>query len=116
MQGMDRQSLRRPPSYSDSLLYLPETISAEPFIKTDTWVKPPAINESIDSPLELVVSNRDYTPSEKWYNRFMGFGLHLTLISLFETVFFFHFVSQSEDAGLQSTVDSYVNGVLSCQE
>jgi hypothetical protein len=42
----------------------------------------------------------------------MGFGLHLTLISLFETVFFFHFVSQSEDAGLRSTVDSYVNGVL----
>jgi hypothetical protein len=42
----------------------------------------------------------------------MGFGLHLTLISLFETVFFFHFVSRSEDTGLRSTVDSYVNGVL----
>jgi len=102
---MDRH--RRPPSYSDSLLYLPETIHSEPLFK-------PLINESIHDPLptDMVVPSKEYTPYEKWYNRFMGFGLHLTLISLFETVFFFHFVSQSEDAGLRSTVDSYVNGVL----
>lgn len=102
---MDRY--RRPPSYSDSLLYLPETILSEPLFK-------PSISESINAqlPTDIVIPSKEYTPFEKWYNRFMGFGLHLTLISLFETVFFFHFVSRSEDTGLRSTVDSYVNGVL----
>jgi hypothetical protein len=46
----------------------------------------------------------------------MGFGLHITLISLFETVFFFQYISKSEDTGIQKTVDSYINGVLTtCQ-
>lgn len=40
------------------------------------------------------------------------FSLHLTLISLFETVFFWHFVSQSENTALISLVNNYAQGVL----
>jgi len=34
------------------------------------------------------------------------------LISLFETVFFFQFISKSEDSGLQKMVNGYINGIL----
>jgi len=34
------------------------------------------------------------------------------LISLFETIFFFQFISKSEDTGLQKMVNGYINGIL----
>lgn len=40
------------------------------------------------------------------------FSLHLTLISLFETVFFWNFISRSEDSALISLVNNYAQGVL----
>ncbi len=50
---------------------------------------------------------------EKWSTRFLGFGVHLTLVSLFETLFFFLFISKSEDTGLQDMINHYLHGVLS---
>jgi len=38
--------------------------------------------------------------------------MHLTLISLFENLFFWHFVSKSEDAALVSLVQAYTQGAL----
>jgi hypothetical protein len=65
------------------------------------------ITETEDHPVPL-----RYSPCEKWYNRILGFGVHIFLLSLFETVFFFQYISQSENSGLQKTVDGYVNGIL----
>jgi hypothetical protein len=59
-----------------------------------------------------ILSSRTFTPAETWFNRLIGFAFHITLIGLFETVFFFQFVSVTENTGLQKTVDGYVNGVL----
>jgi len=42
----------------------------------------------------------------------LRFSIHLTLISLFETVFFWHFVSESEDAALIGLVNNYIKGTL----
>jgi hypothetical protein len=56
--------------------------------------------------------SRTFTPAETWYNRLIGFAFHITLISLFETVFFFQFISRSEDTGLQKTVEGYIGGIL----
>jgi len=53
-----------------------------------------------------------FTPAETWHNRFMSFLFHISLISLFETVFFFQFIAVSEDNGLTKTLDGYINGVL----
>jgi hypothetical protein len=50
--------------------------------------------------------------AETWYNRLLGFAFHITLISIFETVFFFQFISRSEDMGLQKTLEGYINGIL----
>lgn len=50
---------------------------------------------------------------ESWlYNYALRFSLHLTLISLFETIFFWHFISESEDDALITLVDNYTAGVL----
>jgi len=38
--------------------------------------------------------------------------MHLALISLFETIFFWHFISVSEDTALVSLVQGYTQGVL----
>lgn len=42
----------------------------------------------------------------------LRFSIHLTLISVFETLFFWLFVSQSEDAALVHLVNSYTTNVL----
>jgi hypothetical protein len=58
------------------------------------------------------VPSRTFTVAENWYNRLLGFAFHITLISIFETVFFFQFISRSEDTGLQKTLEGYINGIL----
>jgi len=68
---------------------------------------------SIITETETEVVPSHYSPCEKWYNRLLGFGVHIFLLSLFETVFFFQYISESENSGLQKTVDGYVNGILS---
>jgi hypothetical protein len=104
---MDSKSnMRRPPSYSDSLLYIPE-LSQAPLVP----YKPLQLQEPLLSPSEPKPS-RTFTPAETWYNRLVGFAFHITLISIFETVFFFQFISRSEDTGLQKTISGYIEGIL----
>jgi hypothetical protein len=40
------------------------------------------------------------------------FSLHLSLIAIFETVFFWHIVAQSEDDALTSLIGSYTNNIV----
>jgi len=49
---------------------------------------------------------------ETLHGQALRFSLHLTLIGLFETIFFWHFVSVSEDEALIKLVDNYAQGVL----
>jgi len=103
--------IKRPPSYSDSFLYLPASINGD-FTIGEPLTIVPSISSMITETEEQVVPLR-YSSCEKWYNRILGFGVHIFLLSLFETVFFFQYISQSENSGLQKTVDGYVNGILS---
>ena len=114
---MDTKShIRRPPSYSDSLLYLPELSQAPLVPYRSLQLQEPLLSPKTDideftEPRPLTPS-RTFTVAETWYNRLLGFAFHITLISIFETVFFFQFVSQTEDKGLQKMVEGYVNGIL----
>ena len=123
---MDR-ALKRPPSYSDSFLVLSgKQTELEPlkspllrsssgfFIESPPQPLEPSV---LQSPPDLQIPvSKSHTPAEKWFNRVMSLGVHSTLISLFETIFFFQFVAVSEDTGLKSTIDSYVNNILTtCQ-
>jgi len=67
--------------------------------------------DEFDHPRPIQPS-RTFTPAETWFNRLIGFAFHITLIGLFETIFFFQFVSVTEDTGLEKMVNNYVNGIL----
>jgi len=108
----DRPHIRRPPSYSDSLLYLPERPLPPLVPLQEPLLSPRTDIDEFTQPRPLVPT-RTFTPAETWYNRLIGFAFHITLISLFETVFFFQFISKSEDTGLQKTIESYISGILS---
>lgn len=105
--------IKRPPSYSDSFLYVH---SNSDFTIGDGPDPVPLLRTSLSSIITETEGQpvpSHYSPCEKWYNRLLGFGVHIFLLSLFETVFFFQYISQSENSGLQKTVDGYVNGILS---
>lgn len=104
----------RPISYSDSFLYLSNSINNDTFTIEPLIQKNPSIS-SIVTETETVTTantNSHYTPSEKWYNRFIGFGVHIVLLSIFETIFFFKYVSQSENTGLENMVEHYASSIL----
>jgi len=98
--------LRRPPSYSDSLFFLPSE-PLEPLILN----QPLSLQQPIQQN-EFGARSIPFSNAETWYNRAMSFLFHISLISLFETVFFFQFISVSEDSGLQKTLDGYIANIL----
>ena len=107
--------MRRPPSYSDSLLYLPELSQAPLVPYRSLQIQEPVLSPKTDVDefsTQTPTPSRTFTVAETWYNRLLGFAFHITLISIFETVFFFEFISRSEDTGLQKMLESYINGIL----
>jgi hypothetical protein len=51
--------------------------------------------------------------SEIGYNLALRFSLHIALISLFETVFFWAFVSKQENGALEILMDTYTSNIFS---
>jgi hypothetical protein len=70
-----------------------------------------------ESPLPLIVYTPTLRPKKslrsKIAKRAISFLFHILLISIFETLFFFLFISKSEDTGIQNTINGYVQGVVS---
>ena len=109
-----RSSGKRPPSYSDSFLFLPE--ASEPLVlrKIDTNNNHNNTSLSLNSfsTAPEQTPSIPYTTCERWNSRILSFSLHILLISLFETLFFFLFVSKTEDSGLQNALDGYIASTL----
>jgi hypothetical protein len=126
---------KRPVSYSESHIYLPRF--SEPLLQlqesrsnvsldgltlsrscpspptTPTPSSPPLSPSPTLSPAHPPSTRNLTATAHRWAIRFT---LHLVLISLFETIFFWQFVSKSEDSALTGLVDSYAHGVLAaCQ-
>lgn len=103
---------RRPVSYSESDIRLPRIPSAGR----------PLLEFTIpDTPLQLQIQTPTTPPSppprlSQWVDTAhrwsLRFTLHIALISLFETVFFWQFVSASEDQALYGVIDGYTVGVF----
>ena len=91
------QKIRRPPSYSDSFFFMPEGESPLPLIVYMPQSPPP----------------RKKSLKVKIAKRAISFLFHILLISIFETLFFFLFISKSEDTGIQNTINGYVQGIVS---
>ena len=90
---------KRPISYSESHMHIPNIQSQlAPLLVEDTRI---TVSTQTQTPIYYIV----YTWS-------LRFSMHLALISLFETIFFWHFISVSEDTALISLVQGYTQGVL----
>jgi hypothetical protein len=113
----DPPTRMRPPSFSESHIYLKRLPRVESNQK-------PLISLALPEPLDLVLddisSPRPPLAMPTWSAHAhiwaIRFALHLTLISAFETVFFWLFVSKSEDQALTSLINNYVDGAITgCQ-
>ena len=82
----------RPPSYSDSFLVLAQSSQQSSL-------------EPLKVPISAIKPQFDFV---WWYEKFVSLCIHISLIALFETVFFFQFISKSEDNGILKTIDKYV--------
>ena len=96
--------IRGPPRVLSNLQILLEDAG------TPTLSTPPEIS----TPPDLLSSPVDREePLLSFLHRWsLRFSVHLSLIALFETLFFWLFVSRTEDSALISLVNSYIKGLL----
>jgi hypothetical protein len=108
------KNLRRPPSLSESFAWEPENVSrAMKSSLSGTSINLLVTQESPQTTPPPAVAVRSY--ESDILNTLMRFVFHITLISIFESVFFFVYVSQLEDNGINNTVGGFVtNTVNTC--
>lgn len=122
----DPPTRMRPPSFSESHIYLPRLPRVEsnqkPLIALDLAVDDFSINR-IPAPT-IVLTSAAPAPlmdipiswSVRAHTWAIRFALHLTLISAFETLFFWLYVSKSEDMALTGLINNYISGAIrGCQ-
>lgn len=101
----DIHNLRRPPSLSDSFAFTEQNIERASSFR---YRELPTVHEDVGVVCEIC-------PYELYVNLGLRFLFHICLISIFETIFFFHYVSSLENNGIVGTIDSFTNAlVYSC--
>jgi hypothetical protein len=98
--------MRRPPSYSDSFLIRSPSLQNTPVLE-------PLVIPDLQSAKDLEPLNLDsetHTPVYLYHTAVIFIlkgALHIFFISSFETLFYFLYVSASENAGIKNTIDAY---------
>ena len=104
---------RRPPSFSEGAISLPRVESSQKplmlhvgSINSDVVCEP-----AVDPGPGPGPGPRNFylDTAHRWGIRF---SLHLSLIAIFETVFFWHIVAKSEDDALTNLIGSYTNNIV----
>ena len=101
--------MKRGPSYSDSyhILARPGTPVLEPLVLNAD------IDEAVIPAAEIISIKEEHPPCYHGIVLFIIKGsLHIFFISTFETVFYFFFVSKSEDNGIKSAFNVYYNPLI----
>lgn len=102
----DIHHLRRPPSLSDSFALSIQNVERAQSFKF------------LEPELPLIQTEQEI-PVRRWdnvFNTILRFLFHICLISIFETLFFFHYVSTLEDNGIINTMGSFSDSLIdSCQ-
>jgi hypothetical protein len=96
--------LRRPPSLSESSAWDPENIQRA--------AKAVAVMETIEE-VRIVVPPPPISYESAFINAVLRLSFHITLISIFESIFFFFYVSSLEDAGINNTIGGFINNAIS---
>jgi hypothetical protein len=119
---VDIYRFKRPPSLSESFAWTPDNIERAMNLRDSTFslisldekqVSPTA---PLPHPLPLTPSISEDTYEFFITNLILRFLFHIVLISIFETVFFFIYVSTLEDNGIIKTVNTLTGSIVnSCK-
>lgn len=112
-QQTQTNAVKRPPSYSDSFFILKKNTtinqSSFEFLDLATVQEPPASPKPPTNTAKITNQTQTHTHTPKTHEHAItaiGFLFHITLISLFESLFFYYFISRSEDKGILTTVNN----------
>ncbi len=104
-------NLKRPPSYSDSFFVLHGgRLTAQGSINRD--------DRSVDSDegdelLQRLIQQQNNVPvAPRIHLFFIKAAIHIFLVSVFETIFFFQYVSQRENNGVLQTINTYYDPIV----
>lgn len=110
------RKLYRPPSLSESFAWTPENVNRATASNTslDLLVAPsPQVSPTPDAKPKPKQESRATVWNEgRALNYVLRFLFHITLLSIFESVFFFLYISKLEDNGINDTVGSFINGAV----
>ena len=90
-------SKTRPVSFSENDIHLPRFSIQEPLL--------------LQIPITVSPKRESWLPLLHYWA--LRFSFHLSLISLFETIFFWNFISKSEDQALINVINGYTSGIVS---
>lgn len=109
VQSSPTRKLPRPQSYSDSFLVLAQ----QPLLTGSLNFGQISLLEPL--PVQEEPQYEQVPPQPRTsttLTKIMSVGTHITLIGIFETVFYFEFISKSEDGGIQATINQFLQGTL----
>lgn len=89
----------RPMSYSDSFFFIPNSLD------------PLDISGSLEMKQMKDPQQLNEVQSPQWILTGLSFMFHISLISLFESAFFYLFISKSEDKGITTTVGHLIGQI-----
>jgi hypothetical protein len=92
--------LRRPPSLSESCAWNDLNVNRAAEFFSEVSSESPILEQPNDSELFFV-------------NTGLRFLFHITLISIFETIFFFMYISTLEDSGITKTINYFITSAVS---
>lgn len=98
--------LRRPPSLSESCAWTPENVERAAAILQLSPVK------EIQHVFPTIAAQESPQPNTTIVyivNLILKLSFHITLISVFESLFFFFYISDLEDGGIQKTINGFVD-------
>jgi hypothetical protein len=107
-------SVRRGPSYSDSFFFLP---APSPSGATSGFFLQDVPLQALTGPTSRQDAATQTEPAPNKtrratiFKKVGSFLFHIFLISIFENIFFFAFISKSEDKGILKTVGNYIDAV-----
>jgi hypothetical protein len=111
--------LKRPPSLSESFAWTEENIERAYHTVLLSVQEQEQEQQQEQEPSNLqnitvnIIKKSRYCSEKAIVATLIKLLLHITLISVFETIFFFLYVSTLENKGIEKTVSSFINGATS---
>jgi hypothetical protein len=102
--------MRRPPSLSESYAWDPDNIERLHYVQQKEAAAASVVAETPEPPLivnELVITHPHNTET-RILNFLLRLLFHISLISIFESLFFFFYVSTLEDTGILNVVGGFI--------